>query len=148
VIVDPNASETLDGFATRKGYVGTRVTLVCDGTGWRTVSGYYRYFSGDQSITAGGTLTLPHGLGVRPRRVWGELRCITTEGNYSAGDIVSYPESIFDGVSPMSWACTPDGTNLNARLASTAQWRILNKTSGASLPITATNWRVRLYAED
>ena len=65
VIVDPNGAETLDGVTTRKGYFGTRVTLICDGSGWRTASGAWRYFSGDQSITAAGTLTLAHGLGKR-----------------------------------------------------------------------------------
>jgi hypothetical protein len=75
VTVDPNGSETIDGVTTRKGYTGTRVTLLCDGTGWRTVSGKWRYFSGNQTLTLSSNTALTHGLGFRPRMVWAELRC-------------------------------------------------------------------------
>lgn len=148
VIVDPNGAETLDGVTTRKGYFGTRVTLICDGSGWRTASGAWRYFSGDQSITAAGTLTLAHGLGIRPKQVWGELRCITAQGNYNIGDIIQFTEQNYDGASALGWSCTPDATNLNVKLGAVATWRILDKTAGTSVVITAANFRVRFYAQD
>lgn len=37
------------------------------------------YLSPDQVITAGGTLTIAHGLGVKPKIVQGFLRCITAQ---------------------------------------------------------------------
>ncbi len=148
VTVDPNASETIDGFSTRKGYTGTRVTLVCDGSGWRTVQGSWIYFSGDQTISNGGPLTLPHGLGVRPRTMWSELKCAVTDANYSVGDVFSYPNQIFDGASPMGFSATNDATNINVRFAANTSWRHLNKSNGAAAVLAvATNWRLRIWAE-
>jgi len=147
VIVDPNGSETLDGVTTRKGYVGTRVTLLCDGTGWRTVSGNYRFFSGDQSATNAIALTLPHGLGVRPKMMWAELRCVTPELNFAAGDI--YMVQITEGASGGSFGvfATPDATNMNARMGS-GSCVAMNKTTGTYSTITPANWRVRIWASD
>ena len=147
VIVDPNASETIDGFATRKGYVGTRVTLVCDGTGWRTVSGYYRYFSGDQTPAASGLLPLAHGLGLRPRRVWCELKCNTIEAGYAVGDII--PLQLFDNnaASTGGVGVYIDATNVNVRWYG-ALAALVHKTTGTATAITNANWRIRFYAED
>jgi hypothetical protein len=148
VIVDPSGSETIDGFSTRKGYTGTRVTLLCDGTGWRTVSGNWRYFSGDQTITAGGPLTLPHGLGIRPKTWWLELRCTTAENGYSVGDIYGDRQHTSSNVST-GVSATLDATNLNVRYgAAAATFTILNKTTGADANITNANWRARFWAED
>jgi len=148
VIVDPNASELIDGLGTRKGYVGTRVILLCDGTGWRTVGGSWLYFSGDQTISSGALLPLAHGLGVRPKNIWSELKCVTAEGGYSIGDIIAFPNQIYDGASVMGFAATVDATNISARLASNTTWRGHNKTTGAAILLTAaTNWRLRIFAE-
>ena len=148
VTVDPNASETIDGLTTRKGYVGTRVTIVCDGTGWRTVSGYYRFFSGDQTITVNTSITLPHGLGVRPRRIWCELKCVTGEQSYSAGEIVTVSIQEGNAAGQNGAFCTPDATNLNARYCNSVWW-LTNKTvGGTNFSATAANWRARFYAED
>jgi len=149
VIVDPNGAETLDGVTTRKGYVGTRVTLLCDGTGWRTVSGYYRYFSGDQTITVNTSITLPHGLGVRPRRIWCEMKCATAEQNYSAGDILTVAIQEGNAAGQNGAFCTPDATNLNARYCLNVWWLTnKNSPSGTNFQATAANWRARFYAED
>ena len=147
VIVDPNSAELIDGFSTRKGYMGTRVTLICDGTGWRTVQGYWRYFSGDQTITGGGSLTLAHGLGVRPKRCWGEFKCTTAELNYSVGDIIAYFDldvgSVNNGV-----VMIMDATNVGIRFGSSGTMSGLNKTTGAGVNLTNASWRLRVYAED
>ena len=149
VTVDPNASETIDGFATRKGYVGTRVTLVCDGTGWRTVSGCYRYFSGDQSFPAAGASVgvFSHGLGIRPRRFWCELKCTTPEVGFSAGDIVPIPVFDTNASGAVYFRVVIDSTSIDVRFA-TGTLGLINKTTGASVGITAASWRVRFYAED
>lgn len=149
MIVDPNGAELIDGFSTRKGFVGTRICILCDGTGWRTVSGYWRYFSGDQTITSAGSLTLAHGLGVRPRRFWVELKNSTAEGNYSVGDIVAVAPTEFFGANQGGASIVPDATNLNIRYASAGNvWDVPNKTTGAALSITNASWRARFYAED
>jgi hypothetical protein len=147
VIVDPNAGETLDGFATRKGYTGTRVTLLCDGTGWRTVSGYYRYFSGDQTPAASGLLPLAHGLGVRPRRVFSELKCNSVEAGYAVGDII--PVQLYDNnaASTGGVGVYIDATNVNVRWYGSLA-AVVHKTTGAATAITNANWRIRFYAEE
>jgi len=148
VTVDPNGAELIDGVATRIGCQGTRVTIMCDGTGWRTVGGTWRYFSGDQTITSGGLITLAHGFGVRPRNVWSELKCAVIEGNFAVGDVITYQNQIYDGASAMGYVATNDATNISVRLANNTTWRHLNKTTGAALLLTAaTNWRLRIWAE-
>lgn len=147
VIVDPNAGETIDGFATRKGYVGTRVTLLCDGSGWRTVSGTYRYFSGDQTPAASGLLPLAHGLGLRPRRVWCELKCNTIEAGYAVGDII--PLQLYDNnaASTGGVGVYIDATNVNVRWYG-ALAALVHKTTGTATAITNAAWRIRFYAEE
>lgn len=148
VTVDANASELIDGVATRKMYTGSRVTLLCDGTGWRTVAGAWLYFSGDLTISAAGSHTLAHGFGIRPKNVWSELKCISAEGNYSIGDIVSNGNQNFDGASAMGHQATVDATNIFIRFANNVSWRILNDTTGATFVIAAnTAWRLRIWAE-
>jgi hypothetical protein len=146
VTVDPNGSETIDGVTTRKGYTGTRVTLLCDGTGWRTVSGKWRYFSGNQTLTLSSNTALTHGLGFRPRMVWAELRCDTANLNYSAGDTLSIID-LEGGSGSAGIGVYYDGTTLNLRVGNNVF--IPDKTTLASTAVlTAANWRVRVYAED
>ncbi len=147
VIVDPNSAELIDGLSTRKGYTGTRVTLVCDGTGWRTVGGYWRYYSGNQTFTASGSLTLAHALGVRPRRVWTELVCTTAEFNYSIGFVIHPHMHETNAAGHNGLAVVSDATNLSVRFAANF-WAYLNFTTAASVNLTAASWRVRFYAED
>ena len=147
MIVDPNGAELIDGFSTRAGFTGTRITILCDGTGWRTVQGFYRYFSGDQTITAAGSLTLAHGLGAVPKEIWCEIKCTTAEFNYSIGDIVAMPPFYYDSVNTHNASIVPDATNLNIRFTSPANTYLApNKTTGALANLTNTSWRVRFYA--
>lgn len=147
MIVDPNGAELIDGFATRNGSMGTRVTLLCDGTGWRTVSGTWRFFSGDLAATASTLTAVPHGLGIRPKHVWYELRCTTAELNWSIGDIVIPYLDQTDGGFNMGPCFAPDATNLNMRTSSTGMW-MMNKTTFGDQNFTAANWKIRIYAED
>lgn len=148
VIVDPNSAELLDGVSTRKGYTGTRVALLCDGTGWRTVGGCWRYFSGNQSISSAGTLSLTHGLGVVPKRVWVSLKCLSAELNYSVGDIVTQP--FYDHNSTnIGVAVVADATSLTTRYGSAVNpFSLLNKTTGGATVLTNASWACRFYAED
>lgn len=146
VTVDPNASETIDGVATRKGYTGTRVTLLCDGTGWRTVSGKWRYFSGNQTLTLSSNTSLAHGLGVRPRIVWAELRCDTANLNYSVGDTLTVLDTE-GGSGSAGIGSYYDATNVNLRVGNNVF--IPDKLTLSTVAVlTATSWRVRVYAED
>jgi len=149
MIVDPNGAELIDGVSTRKGYTGTRITILCDGTGWRTVQGYWRYFSGNQTMTAGSLLTFAHGLGVRPKKIWAELKCLTSTANYSIGDILFVPVSDMNSVNQAGFSVVMDATNLNCRMNNSAPaYNIIDKTTGASATATLANFAIRFWAED
>ncbi|WP_210236051.1 hypothetical protein, partial [Mesorhizobium sp. M1D.F.Ca.ET.234.01.1.1] len=53
---------------------------------WATLPFTKSYDSGNQTITAGGSLTLAHGLGSQPKLILAYLKCVTGEQNYTAGD--------------------------------------------------------------
>ena len=149
VTVDPNGAELIDGVTTRKAYTGTRVTLFCDGTGWRTVSGTWRYYSGNQAIpTAAGTITLPHGLGIRPKKAWVEVYNSSADLGYSVGDILHWSLYSTDGVTVHDISVVSDATNMNVRWCNVAAPNFPHKTTGVATAITVANWRVRFWAED
>jgi hypothetical protein len=146
VIIDPNGAELIDGFSTRKGYVMTRVTICCDGTGWRTVGGAYRYFSGNQTITVGGTLTLAHNLGRIPSLILLEWVNTTGENGYTAGDILADPGVSTNSASDsQTVSIVKDATNLTIRY-NNAGFQVANKTTGASAALTVGNWAARFTA--
>lgn len=103
------------------------------------------YDSGNQTITAAGSLTLAHSLGAKPKLVQCILKCTTAEDGYSIGDeviinagIVGDDETVSRGVSVV-----PDATNLNIRFGSaTNTFMVLNKSSGGRESITNSNWAI------
>lgn len=148
VTVDPNASETIDGFTTRKGYVGTRVAILCDGTGWRTVSGSYRFFTGDITMATGTVTTFTHGLGARPWRIWAEMKCTTAEAGYAVGDIVAVnPNLESDATVVRGMTVNADATTLRTIGGNNVSIWTANKSTGAVSAITPSSWRYRAYAE-
>ena len=107
-----------------------------------------RFTSAAQTITAAGSLTLAHGLGVTPAKVWAHLKNTTAELNYSQNDLVPiYPTGNAGGLN-VGFQCVADSSNLNIRFGSTASsFQILNKTTGAVGNITNANWQIIFYAE-
>lgn len=147
VTADGNGSETIDGFTTRKTFGSDPIELYCDGSNWFTVSGSWLYYSGDIAYTNGSTGTLAHGLGKRPKNIWYELRCNTTELNYSVNDVaVSSDADFTDGGIYTGMSSTIDATNIVYRVSSNGFF-LTNKTTGVVAPITAASWRLRVYAE-
>lgn len=149
VIVDPNGAELIDGLATRKAYTGSRIGIICDGTGWRTLFGNWRYFSGDQTITASTGINLTHSLGVRPTRVWGELKCTTADAGYSVGDTIGTVVPVeTDGATSYGVNLSADTTTLRIMYAQFGNvFHFNNKTTFAFVSITTASWRFRAYAE-
>ena len=103
------------------------------------------FTSSNQIITAGGALTIAHGLGVAPNNIQIFMVCQTAEFNYSAGDVVVW------GISAAPNNCgislTVDATNLLIRFGSQANTLpLLNKSTGASANTTNSNWKVRFVA--
>ena len=149
VVIDPNASETIDTFTTRKGYVGTRVEIICDGTGWKTIQGRYRYISGTFTPTAAATTgALGHGLGVIPNVIQVQMVCLTADAGYAVNDNFHYTAT-GDGAAGAQTGLSiiKDATNLTVRVAS-GGILIPNKTSGSGVGITAANWAMRFIAEE
>jgi hypothetical protein len=127
--------------------------LTSNGTGWvssapATIS---RYTSTAQTITNAGLLTLAHGLGAKPYRIFTTLVCVTAEFNYAIGDelfVTHYQESS-SAVDSYGCSLTINATNLIIRYGSgpTTVFVATNKTTGAGVNLTNANWRFYIRAE-
>lgn len=101
------------------------------------------YESPPQTITAGGALTLVHGLGVVPKSVETILQNVTAEAWYSVGQLVFHAINGDDGTSVKGAAISPDSANLNIRFTSaTTAYSVPNYTTGGRAALTNANWRV------
>lgn len=148
VTIDPNSTETLDGLTTRLLRPGDRVTIVCDGSNWKTKSGVYSYDSGAQTITAGGSLTLAHGLGMQPELQ--DFRCelinVTAQHGFTTGQYCPTPLGGFTNGASNQWSFQPDATNLNLRYGSSSAINIPVRSTGTLDNITPANWTLRVKA--
>lgn len=124
--------------------------LTSDGTNWTSAAaGTSVFTSSNQTITAAGSLTLAHGLGATPKRVWAALYCNTSEHNYSVGNVVPISNTVdMSGSYSNGYMCVADATNLNIRYGVTASpFKVLDKTSGSAATCTNASWRVIFYAQ-
>lgn len=111
-------------------------------TSTATASGTFT--SAEQTITAGGSLQIPHGLGAKPTRFECFLVCKTAEGGYSINDEVPVnPHLMGDGGGgSRGQAIVADATNINVRFGSdSAVYNLLNFGTGARFNITPANWK-------
>jgi hypothetical protein len=109
----------------------------------------FEFISTDQTPTAGGLLTLAHGLGVVPKDVLCWMVCSTAEQNWAVGDPIAMGGSRldFNGVSGAGWVIWADATNVYVRFQATYPLpAIINKTTGALFSPTTANWRKRYRA--
>jgi len=101
-----------------------------------------RYESTEQVITSGATLTLPHGLGVRPFMLQLELICKTAEDGWSVGDIL-IPAQISTSSSNRVNTLYSDATNIYLIYEdATNCFATTDKSTGAGALLTNANWRV------
>jgi len=104
-----------------------------------------KYFeSAEQTITAGGPLTIAHGLGVKPKLVLPFLVCKTAEDGYSVGDIVpvNMADNTSGGGTNSGQSIEADATNILIRFGTTAaSYSYMNKSTGAGADITNGNWK-------
>jgi hypothetical protein len=105
------------------------------------------FTSTDQTITAAGTLTIAHGLGSTPKKVWCDLVCQTAQANYSIGEVVK----AYIVVPNRGASVIADATNINIRYAAgdgtNAVYALLDKTTGVNTDLTSANWKTRWYAQ-
>ena len=105
-----------------------------------------KYESPQQTITAGGGLTLAHGLGVKPTLVFCEIVCITAEGVFSIGDTAIVPIGLYEA-DAHGVGVYPDATNLNIRFGDHVNvFLIFDKTNGAAFNIAPTKWKFVIRA--
>ena len=137
--------------AVNKTDASLRYTRVCNSGvwgAWIPASGLIAlsYNSGEQSITAGGGLTLAHGLGTVPKLLSAALVCKVAEAGYAIGDVVYQAPSPSD-VTGYGVSVRYDSTNLYPKFASSASvFYIMNKTTGAATLISLSNWKIIFYA--
>lgn len=106
------------------------------------------YVSPEQTIVAGGLLTLAHGLGSKPKLVTGTLVNVTTDGNYVPGDEVQVTLDN-QGTNSLTWGASvvTTATDLQVRPSATAgSFILLNKTATSAFQITNANWRLIVRA--
>ena len=113
------------------------------------------FVSSNQTITPGGTLTLAHGMGVKPKIIQLVLVCITNNAGYVAGDEVFIPSAGNNdgGSSAIQGACSAwvdDTTNIKIQYGSASNMFVINSRSGGGslVQLTDGSWRlqVRAYA--
>jgi hypothetical protein len=105
------------------------------------------YVSANQTITSAGLLTLAHGLGQAPQNVYIELVCTTTDSGWAVNDVVlAYANSVTSGTNRQN-SIYYDATNVYVRFTDTAScFSLGNKTTGASVALTNSSWRLRVRA--
>jgi hypothetical protein len=103
------------------------------------------YVSAEQAITAGGGLTLAHGLGVIPKEMVGVLVCKTAEQGFAVGDQIKAHDYDYSGTFLYGAQLSSDTTNITVRYGA-GSFAVMNKTTSAGAAITASNWRLIVRA--
>lgn len=108
------------------------------------------YDSGEQTITAGGTLSLSHGLGAIPTLVQLVLRCKTAEIGYSVGDeLIVNNHAMYNtssGTGSVGNSVVKTSSAVVVRFGANG-YDILHKSTGAGgNAITAGNWKLIVKA--
>lgn len=112
-------------------------------------AGATTYESTAQTITAGGSLSLAHGLGAAPKNIWMKAVCQTGEFNWSAGDeyfMDTNTQTI--GANGAGASVQVNATNLLIRFGdhATLMPQYIDKTTGASANHTIANWKIKFGA--
>lgn len=110
------------------------------------------FISTGQTITAGGPLTIAHGLPRTPdpSRIRAYLQCTTNDIGYTAGQKkpVSISQKSTSASDSYGAEVVPDGTNLNIRFGSAAGvLPTLNFGTGTDAAINLSNWQIYFEAD-
>lgn len=105
------------------------------------------YESAEQTITAGGLLTLAHGLGAKPTRIRIYFVCKTAELGYSVGDEIELGDrQNSGGASGYGTVYKADATSIYVRMGSAIVGLLLNWSTGVQAQITNANWKIIVKA--
>ena len=104
------------------------------------------YISTPQTISSGGTLTLAHGFGVKPKIIKKYLVCTVATGNWAVGDefvLETDYEQANASLVLFGYTCKRDVTNLVVRFASAGIFALDPLTGGLIASTTvATNFKI------
>lgn len=122
-----------------------------------TIAGYgitdcpiTKYFeSAQQTLGGGGTRTVAHGFGFRPKFYLAFLQCVANDWNYAVGDEILAPMSNIDaGNNGRDMVLKADAVNiyiqygnLGTQFINALQWG-----TGANVLLTSANWRLVVRA--
>jgi len=110
-----------------------------------SVSGSSGFTSANQSISAGGTLIIAHGLGLIPSDVNAYYYCVSSQLGWSTGDFYKVVQDVNAG---STMAIYWDITNIYVKYGNGMNApTIINKTTGASNSGTAANWNTYFIAK-
>ena len=103
--------------------------------------------SPEQTITAGGSLIIPHGLGVQPVLWESYLVCKEAEYGYWVGATILIPSSGVDNLYNLGVSVVSDAANLNCKFGSQpGVFFVLDWATGATKVITPSKWRLVVRA--
>jgi hypothetical protein len=110
-----------------------------------------RFTSSAQTITAGGSLTIAHGLSAAPTVVTAWIKCLTAGGGYSVGDevfVVVQGASNEASSSNKGVSIVRDATNLTVRFGSSPNtFQPLKKTTGIAYnSFVNASWEIYFHA--
>lgn len=127
---------------------GTDALRAVTPAGLRNSGRLQKYFeSSAQSITAGGALTIAHGLGVKPKSIELFLRCTTANNGYAVGDDIQVRNGAEDPGSNYGATAIADATNLEVRFGNAANtFLIHNFTNGNMVGAPNTSFDLILRA--
>lgn len=153
VITHNSTSLILPGAANIATEVGDVAEFVSLGDGnWKCV-GYTKssgptpplkeYVSSELTITAGGSSTLTHGLGAKPKMVRASLICKTAEAGWAIGDEVGVEVVVANGNTyNFSYGCNAS----SVRVVCGSSGCAVNNASGTLVTVNAANWRLIVRA--
>lgn len=105
------------------------------------------YISPQQTLTAAGLITVAHGLGAVPKVVTFDLVCVTTDGTYSAGDIIPWMTVQWNTASTsvsQGFTARKSATEINVRVGNSFVVQVA--TSAAVVTLTMASWRLVIGA--
>jgi len=132
---------SLVGVQTIAGLVASQVQAALAALAARPFAAVF--VSAQYTITNGGLLTIPHGLGATPTVIVAYVVNIVAEDGYSVGDIIEQPNLANLGGAAQGWGvvCKADATNIYCRIGASGMANI-NWTNGDGGPITSANWKL------
>jgi hypothetical protein len=100
------------------------------------------------SQTSGAIATISHNLGTVLVRTALKLKNITTENNYTAGQVTDWQAQIVtSGSGPSNLATIQDRNTVASTTANGGGYIVLNRTTGANGTVTAANWKITGFIE-